>query len=125
MALYSTYISNIKNLTKEQQDQVLIIARYFKPGKFKKDIRLCPSDELLRAIKSGEIDWDEYEVYFKEEMQKDPMLTALRQLYKRLKSGEDIILVCYEKDYMQCHRRLIGEFLKQFGVEYHELQVAA
>ena len=27
--LYSTYISNIKNLTEEQKKQVIIIARYF------------------------------------------------------------------------------------------------
>jgi uncharacterized protein YeaO (DUF488 family) len=121
MALYSTYIANIKNLTKEQQDQVLIIARYFKPGKFKKDIRLCPSDELLRAIKSGDIDWDDYEVYFKEEMKKDPMLSGLRDLYRRLHKGEDIILVCYEKDPSVCHRRLIGEFMQGYGVDYNEL----
>ncbi len=123
MALYSTYIANIKNLTKEQQGQVLIIARYFKPGSFKKDIRLCPSDGLLRAIKSGDIDWDDYEIYFKEEMKKDPMLSGLRDLYRRLRNGEDIILVCYERDYTQCHRRLIGEFMQGYGVEYHELAV--
>lgn len=124
MALYSTYISNIKNLTEEQKNQVLNIARYFKSDQFKKDIRLCPSSDLLRAIKTGDIDWEDFEYYFKEEMKKDPMLTALRQLYKRLKSGEDIILVCYEKDYMFCHRRLIGEFLAQFGIEYKELDTA-
>lgn len=125
MALYSTYISNIKNLTKEQQDQVLIIARYFKPGKFKKDFRLCPSVDLLNAYKTHEIDWEDYEVYFAEEMKKDPMVTGLRELYKRLKNGEDIILVCYERDYTNCHRRLIGEFLRQFGIEYNELPLAS
>lgn len=123
MGLYSTYIANVKNLTEEKQSQVLIVARYFKSSKLKKDIRLCPSEDLLKAIKTGEIDWDEYEIYFKEEMKKEPMISGLRDLYRRLKNGEDIILVCYEKDYMFCHRRLIGEFLKGYGAEYNEILI--
>lgn len=119
--LYSTYISNIKNLTDEKQKQIIIIARYFKSNNFKKDIRLCPSDELLKAYKSGSIDWDDYTIEFKELMQKQPMLGALRELYKRCKNGEDLILVCYEKSNERCHRRLIGEFIESFGVEYKEL----
>lgn len=123
--LYSTYISNIKNLSEEQQSKVLNIARYFKSDKFKKDIRLSPSDGLLKAYKNGVIDWDNFEIEFKEQMTSGLTLVAMRELYKRLKAGEDIILVCYEKDYTYCHRRLIGEFLMQYGIEYQELPVTA
>lgn len=124
MALYSTYISNIKNLTDEEQSKVLNIARFFKSDKFRKDIRLSPSDELLKMYKAGIIDWDEFETEFKIQMSGGLTLIALRELYKRLKSGEDIILVCYEKDYTYCHRRLIGEFMMQYDIEYHELKAA-
>lgn len=120
--LYSTYISHIKNLTPEMQSKVLIIARYFKTNSFKKDIRLCPSVELLNAYKSGDIDWCDFEREFKKEMEKQPMLQGLRDLYRRVKNGEDIILACYEKEDTKCHRRLIGEFLQQYGIYYAELQ---
>lgn len=124
MALYSTYISNIKNLTDEEQSKVLNIARFFRSDKFRKDIRLSPSNELLKMYKAGIIDWDEFETEFKIQMSGGLTLIALRELYKRLKSGEDIILVCYEKDYTYCHRRLIGEFMMQYDIEYHELKAA-
>ena len=120
--LYSTYISHIKKLTPEMQSKVLIIARYFKTNSFKKDIRLCPSVELLNAYKSGDIDWCDFEREFKKEMEKQPMLQGLRDLYRRVKNGEDIILACYEKEDTKCHRRLIGEFLQQYGIYYAELQ---
>lgn len=48
------------------------------------------------------------------------MLSALRELYSKCKNN-DIILVCYEKSNEKCHRRLIGEFISQFGIEYKEL----
>lgn len=119
--LYTTYISNIKNLSEDMQKKVIIIARYFKSEKFKKDIRLCPSAGLLKDRKDG-LDWYDFEYFFKKEMKEQPMLGALRELYKRLKHGEDIILACYEKDDSICHRRLIGEFLSQYGIEYKEIE---
>lgn len=122
MALYSTYIGNIKNLDEEHQAKVLNIARYFKSEKIKKDVRLSPTADLLKAIKTGNIDWSDFEYYYKEEMKREPMITALRELYKRLRRGEDIILVSYNKNYQECPRRLIGEFLQQYGIEYKELE---
>lgn len=121
--LYTTYISNIKNLTPEMQNKVIIIARYFKSNKFKKDIRLCPSDSLLKAYKAGEIDWNEYEKIFKKEMHSYPMLQGLRDLYRICKSGKDVILACYEKDDYKCHRRLIREFLEKYDIHCAELQL--
>lgn len=118
--LYSTYISNIKNLSEEQQSNILNIARFFKSEKFKKDMRLCPSYELLQAYKTGNIDWDDFEHAFKEQMKSGQTLIALRELYTICKTN-DVILVCYEKDYTYCHRRLIGEFLEQYGIEYKEI----
>ena len=120
--LFTTYISNIKNIPEEFHKNIIIIARYFKSDKFKKDIRLCPSDWLLKSYKSCEISWEEFESEFKKQMNTGTTLQAMRELYRRLKNGEDIILVCYEKDDTQCHRRLIREFLSQWikAKEYTE-----
>lgn len=118
--LYSTYISNIKNLTETQKGQVLNIARYFKSDLFPKDIRLCPSTDLLNTYKAGNLDWDEFVIEFKDQMSKGETLQGLRDLYKKCKT-EDVILVCYEKDYNMCHRKLIGDFISSYGISYEEL----
>lgn len=55
-----------------------------------------------------------------EEMKKEPMLTALRQLYAAA-SKQDVILICYCGDYKKCHRRLIGEFIQSYGIMYNEI----
>lgn len=118
--LYSTYISNIKNLTDKQKSQVLNIARYFNSKEFNKDFRLCPSQDLLNAYKTGNLDWDDFVVEFKRQMKQGETLTALRELYKKAKT-EDVILVCYEKDYNMCHRKLIGDFIAGYGIQYEEI----
>lgn len=112
--LFTTYISNIKNIPEEYHKNVIIIARYFKSDKFKKDTRLSPPDWLLKAYKSHDIDWEKFEYEFKKYMLKGETLTAMRQLYAAVKSGKDIILACYEKDDSVCHRRLIREYLSQW-----------
>ena len=118
--LYSTYLNNVKNLTEEQKKQTLNIAAWFHSDKMNEDKRLAPSEDLLKDFKKWRITWEQYEVRFKEEMKKEPMLTALRQLYVACKD-RDIILVCYCGDYAKCHRRLIGEFIQSYGIMYNEL----
>lgn len=112
--LFTTYISNIKNIPEEYHKNVIIIARYFKSEKFKKDIRLCPPDWLLKAYKAGEMDWEDFEYEFKKYMLQGSCLEAMRELYVAVKNGRNIILACYEKDDSVCHRRLIREFLSQW-----------
>ena len=120
--LYTTYISNIKNIPEEFHKNIIIIARYFKSDKFKKDIRLCPPDWLLKAYKSCNISWEEFEYEFKKYMLKGETLIAMRQLYTAVKNGKDIILACYEKDDSVCHRRLIREYLSQW-IETKEYEI--
>lgn len=121
--LRSTYLANVKKLTPEEQKQVINIAAWFHSDKMNEDKRLAPSEDLLNDFKKWRINWEQYEVRFKEEMKQEPMLTALRQLYVACKD-QDVILVCYCGDYKQCHRRLIGEFIQSYGIMYNEIGVA-
>lgn len=65
--------------------------------------------------------WHIYEKNFKEELQTEEKLQALRIVYKMLLSGYDVVLVCFCKDHRYCHRRLVGEFFKPYGIKAIEL----
>lgn len=65
--------------------------------------------------------WHLYEKRFLEEMESEEKLKGLREVYKRLLVGRNVVLVCFCKDHRYCHRRLVGEFFEQYGVIAKEL----
>lgn len=88
---------------------------------------LAPSKDLFKKYtnewkgKSPEVWWKDYEEQFMSEMKTEEKLQCLRLIYKKLLKRKNIILVCFCKDHRYCHRRLLGEFLKQYNVEVKEL----
>lgn len=88
---------------------------------------LAPSTELFETFlrdwknKPGKEWWPEYESRFLEELKTEEKLNSLREVYRRLKSGTNIVLVCLCKDYNYCHRKLVGEFFRQNGIIAEEL----
>ena len=48
------------------------------------------------------------------------MTIYLDKLYLKLSQGEDYALICYEKDYIHCHRYLIAKYLESKGIEWKE-----
>ncbi|MCU5340121.1 DUF488 domain-containing protein [Bacillus cereus] len=65
--------------------------------------------------------WHLYEKRFLTEMKTDEKLHGLRHVYKKLLIGKNVVLVCFCKDHRYCHRRIVGEFFKPYGVEAIEL----
>ncbi|MHB8127217.1 MAG: DUF488 family protein, N3 subclade [Desulfitobacteriaceae bacterium] len=57
----------------------------------------------------------------KVEAKTDKKLNCLRELYRRLRSGTNIVLLCFCKDYNYCHRKLVAEFFKQYEMIAEEL----
>lgn len=88
---------------------------------------LAPSSELFQRFvnnwkDSGNFDWwPQYEEKFKIEMKSNIKLQALRDVYKRLYKGKNVILVCFCKDHRYCHRRLVGDFFEEYGIHATEL----
>ncbi|WP_419883966.1 DUF488 family protein [Peribacillus sp. B-H-3] len=88
---------------------------------------LSPSKELFQTFvkewKGKPYDqwWDKYEKRFLEELKTEEKLKGLREVYKRLLIGENVVLVCFCNDHRFCHRKLVGEFFKPFGVVAEEL----
>ncbi|HIW34122.1 MAG TPA: DUF488 domain-containing protein [Candidatus Paenibacillus intestinavium] len=88
---------------------------------------LAPSAALFhesieqRQSKPGPEWWPQYEEKFLLELQSDVKINALREVYRRLLRGENIVLVCFCTDHRYCHRRLAGHFFEQYGVQVEEL----
>ncbi|GMN99862.1 DUF488 family protein, N3 subclade [Parageobacillus thermoglucosidasius] len=65
--------------------------------------------------------WPLYENVFLSELREEEKLKSLRDIYKKLLLGQDIVLLCFCADHRYCHRRLVGEFFKPYGVVAVEL----
>lgn len=64
--------------------------------------------------------WPKYEEEFIKQLQKEETLSTLRQLWKMIKTGKVVALVCYCKDSRYCHRSLVGKFLNNVGIVVEE-----
>lgn len=88
---------------------------------------LSPSDQLFQSYvrtwrhKPSNEWWPLYEDRFMREMKTEEKLYGLRAIYKRLLMGKNVVLICFCDDHRICHRRLVGEFFKSYGVEAVEL----
>jgi uncharacterized protein YeaO (DUF488 family) len=65
--------------------------------------------------------WPKYEERFLKEMESEEMKKYLREVYKELCRDKNVVLVCFCKDHRYCHRRLVGEFFEQYGINVTEL----
>lgn len=93
--------------------------KFFKLNKVYVEKKLAPTQDLLNRYKNGIINFEQYIKEFENLMQKEPMKSTIERLKSILNNGIDIILVCYEKDNNQCHRKLIADYLsaRNYGVE--------
>lgn len=113
-------MSQIKNLP--QNAKKLVITRYtpraldLKKHNLTWMSELAPSDLLLGAYKDKSITWNTFRDKFKEELvtRKDTK-EAIQEINNMLKNGEDVFLICYEKNYAECHRSIL---LENFNKEY-------
>jgi uncharacterized protein YeaO (DUF488 family) len=88
---------------------------------------LSPSPQLFRKFVSDWKPfppskwWSEYEGHFQKELESNEKLQGLRDIYKKLLLGKNVVLICFCKDHRYCHRRLVADFFKPYGVEAEEL----
>ena len=125
--LYTTYFSKMNKLPK---DCINLIITRFPPkwldvNKLDKTIvikKLSPYESTLLQYKKDN-DWDKYVVNFTKQMKNGAdMITTLEKIAKQVSDGKDIALICYEKDYIHCHRYLLAQKLKDdYGIEWKEL----
>jgi len=84
--------------------------RYWKKLKFTEEEKI-----LMKSGKTGTW-WDLYYPKFCEEMyERKDFQTAYNRLKELLMEGKSIVCVCYCKDDQYCHRKILGDKLKNEG----------
>ena len=87
--------------------------------------KLAPSKQLfyeyLTKWKGGKVPnwWDLYTERFRKEMETQPLLDALRDLYSLLQIS-DVAVICFCNN-RKCHRYLIAENLQKYRIEIKEI----
>lgn len=124
--LYTTNPGGLKKITFDADVLLITRAGVDIPGtELIRD--LSPSSELFQTFlnswkdKPGSEWWSKYEEKFKLEMKSNIKVNALRDVYKRLLQGKNVVLVCFCKDHRFCHRKLVGDFFDEYGVKAIEL----
>jgi uncharacterized protein YeaO (DUF488 family) len=74
------------------------------------DTAFAPSWELLNALKSGRIAWDEYRRRYRIEMRRS--YAALPRAWAELIDRAEVTLCCYCAPGKNCHRLLLVEILR-------------
>ena len=98
-------VSQLAGFTKKRDLEYLLQA--IANIKYKHEVSLAPTKEILDAYKKKNIDWKEYERRFLE-------LMEVRAPNRRLcpDDFDYACLLCSEAKAEKCHRRLVAEYLK-------------
>ncbi|WP_047150829.1 DUF488 domain-containing protein [Aneurinibacillus tyrosinisolvens] len=124
--LYTTNPAGLKNLKVEAELWQITRAGYDLPDTVIVK-NLSPSPELFKRFirswkgKPPKEWWPEYENLFSKELETDEKIRSLRDVYKKLLQGKNVVLICFCADHRYCHRRLVGEFFLPYGVKAEEL----
>lgn len=87
---------------------------------YEHNVEFSPTKEVLDHYKKGDISWQQYEEKFSELLQKRNMSKYIRENMEEKLDG--ICLLCSEAEPIQCHRRLVAEYIKQCLPE-QEIQI--
>lgn len=117
--LYTTYLSKVNKVRLPQGTRMIFVARR-KPKNLDmvQFSQLAPSEALLNRYKFGMLSWNDFKEKFINEMDSETSQYAIYALRTLIQKGINICLVCYEKDYHYCHRKILAELI---GEEWEEI----
>lgn len=132
MTLFTSYLGffNRKTLsiqkTVDGLEEIWIDSSRFRPFKVERifvmrnrdnDI-VAPSDFLLKQYKNGDITWSEYSHRYLDQIHIASGVRWMKEIGEKAKEY-NVVLVCYEKDFVHCHRLLFAHsVVKWSGCEY-------
>lgn len=116
--LYTTYISNMRNLP---EGKYVLITRWAPKSldlsKFDDAVWepiLAPSDSLLASYKNGAMSKTEMLNKYKEYL--DNNLAAndlILSLVEKVREDKNVFLICYEKEVFDCHRSILAQYISE------------
>lgn len=126
--IYTTYLSNLKNLPNDDMTKKYLITRW-KPrntinvSKYNLEWtpQLAPTELTLAKCKDGSIEWKEFRQRYIDESFENPLfIDELEEIIELNSKGYTIFLICYEKDDTICHRSILREILEYNNQECKE-----
>ena len=116
--IYTTYFAKIPKLPED----ACVIAISVSVPKFYSGLRyrkLAPSWDIVQKFKNDG-DWSSYEISYNSYLTTLSPTEVENDLYE-LSGGDDIYLVCYEKQ-PPCHRFLVGKWFNDNDIECEEFE---
>ena len=118
--IYTTYLSNLKNLPNDEKTKKYLITRWkprntidVKKYNLEWAPQLAPTELTLAKYKDGSIDWKEYRQRYIDESFSNPLfIDGLKEIVDYNDEGYDIFLICDEKNDSTCHRSILKEILQ-------------
>ena len=121
MRVFTTYFAKLRKL--DNKITPVSIARYTPKWYTGKTCKmLAPSAETLMGYKDSG-DWKIFQNKYLEELGRlDP--NEVNDELKKLSGSKDIALVCFEKEYFECHRSICAKWLNDsLGIRVRELNL--
>lgn len=115
--VYTSYFSKIKDI---HNDSIIIGISRFPPKNINNNYFLAPSVGLLNDYKQGLINIPEYITRYKNEVSyylTNVFIGALKEL---MMENRDIILCCYESSDKFCHRHILADLIRGYGINVNE-----
>lgn len=125
--LYTTYFKNMQYLPAYT---IKIVVSIFPPREMKINntsvfhaLNLASDKDDFKNYKNNSISFEKYIENYIYKLENETMsATMIKNIVLAIKKGKDIALVCYEKDYLTCHRYYLAKYIKdKYNVEWKEL----
>ena len=120
--LYTSYLSKLNKLS---DDSVKILIMQWKGKLDLSKYNLIWKPELspigLSDFKNNIETKEKVFLDFKEQLKREPSLTAINEIIDMLKEGKDVYLICCEKQLCDCHRRIVAQHISEIAnIEWKE-----
>lgn len=121
--LYTTYLSNMKNLPQGIVKAIIMRMPPMSIQKMEDTIhvpQLSPKVEVLKAYKASN-NFDDFTEQFNKQMYEDEETMHYLNLLMEGLEYNEVAIICCEKDPNVCHRSLIAKYLTSLGYKCEEL----
>lgn len=118
--IYTTYLSNIKNLPNHDKVKKYLIVRWrprntidMKKYNLVWAPHLAPTELTLSKYTDGSLNWQNFrDKFIDESFSNQIFIDGMNEIIDLNSQGYEIYLICYEKDDSGCHRRILREILE-------------
>lgn len=119
--IYTSYKSNVKNIPIRDDTKIILVYRYGSTIRRNDIIHfqdLGPVNSLLTEYKNDK-NWSKYRKKYIDQLYNNSFTCRKLNRLIDIVNQYNVILICYEKDHLHCHRSLLARELHNItGIKY-------